>query len=131
MQPDNRSRHFNTVASKHLSTLPRVSCVGSSYYLPLMWVLSFQQVIMKDKWMNIGYEDDELKPYLEPETDFGDSKRIGIVLSCILQLLLMRPQLLTTPSLGAFVCASGVHSVQLLGRLPVNWNYTASCSVLV
>ncbi|KAK8756547.1 hypothetical protein V5799_000751, partial [Amblyomma americanum] len=35
------------------------------------------EVIMKDKWMNIGYEDDELKPYLEPETDFGDSKRIG------------------------------------------------------
>lgn len=32
---------------------------------------------MKDKWMNIGYEEDELKPYLEPETDFGDSKRIG------------------------------------------------------
>ncbi|XP_054927725.1 MAP/microtubule affinity-regulating kinase 3-like isoform X11 [Dermacentor andersoni] len=36
------------------------------------------EVIMKDKWMNIGYEDDELKPYLEPETDFGDSKRIAL-----------------------------------------------------
>lgn len=35
------------------------------------------EAIMKDKWMNIGYEDDELKPYVEPETDFGDSKRIG------------------------------------------------------
>lgn len=36
------------------------------------------EVIMRDKWMNIGYEDDELKPYLEPETDFGDSKRIAL-----------------------------------------------------
>ncbi|XP_043282058.1 serine/threonine-protein kinase MARK2-like isoform X5 [Venturia canescens] len=33
--------------------------------------------IMKDKWMNMGYEDDELKPYLEPEPDYKDHKRIG------------------------------------------------------
>ncbi|XP_018350980.1 PREDICTED: serine/threonine-protein kinase MARK2-like isoform X7 [Trachymyrmex septentrionalis] len=33
--------------------------------------------IMKDKWMNLGYEDDELKPYLEPEPDYRDHKRIG------------------------------------------------------
>ncbi|XP_051161746.1 serine/threonine-protein kinase MARK2-like isoform X11 [Leptopilina boulardi] len=33
--------------------------------------------IMKDKWMNTGYEDDELKPYLEPEPDYKDHKRIG------------------------------------------------------
>lgn len=32
---------------------------------------------MKDKWMNTGYEDDELKPYLEPEPDYKDHKRIG------------------------------------------------------
>lgn len=35
------------------------------------------QQIMKDKWINIGYEGDELKPYKEPEEDFGDTKRIG------------------------------------------------------
>lgn len=35
------------------------------------------QNIMKDKWMNMGYEDDELKPYVEPEPDFKDLKRIG------------------------------------------------------
>ncbi|XP_077261214.1 serine/threonine-protein kinase MARK2 isoform X1 [Temnothorax americanus] len=35
------------------------------------------QNIMKDKWMNLGYEDDELKPYLEPEPDYRDHKRIG------------------------------------------------------
>ncbi|KAG8234392.1 hypothetical protein J437_LFUL015132 [Ladona fulva] len=32
--------------------------------------------IMKDKWMNMGYEDEELKPYSEPEPDFKDPKRI-------------------------------------------------------
>ncbi|XP_076319505.1 MAP/microtubule affinity-regulating kinase 3-like isoform X5 [Tachypleus tridentatus] len=35
--------------------------------------------IMKDKWMNIGYEDDELKPYLEPEFDMQDVRRIEIL----------------------------------------------------
>ncbi|GAU88710.1 hypothetical protein RvY_01351-2 [Ramazzottius varieornatus] len=34
------------------------------------------ETIMKDRWMNIGYEDDELKPYIEPETDLSDSERI-------------------------------------------------------
>lgn len=27
--------------------------------------------------MNMGYEEDELKPYLEPEPDYKDHKRIG------------------------------------------------------
>ncbi|XP_075771485.1 MAP/microtubule affinity-regulating kinase 4 isoform X1 [Pelodiscus sinensis] len=35
--------------------------------------------IMKDKWINIGYEGDELKPYKEPEEDFGDTKRIEVM----------------------------------------------------
>ncbi|XP_025198849.1 serine/threonine-protein kinase MARK2-like isoform X3 [Melanaphis sacchari] len=34
------------------------------------------EVIMKDKWMNLGCEDDELKPYVEPEPDFKEPKRI-------------------------------------------------------
>ncbi|KAK3507369.1 hypothetical protein QTP70_014810 [Hemibagrus guttatus] len=33
--------------------------------------------IMKDKWMNVGHDDDELQPYTEPEADFSDTKRIG------------------------------------------------------
>ncbi|XP_032454465.1 serine/threonine-protein kinase MARK2 isoform X26 [Nasonia vitripennis] len=37
--------------------------------------------IMKDKWMNMGYEDDELKPYLEPEPDYKDHKRIEALAS--------------------------------------------------
>lgn len=32
---------------------------------------------MKDKWMNMGYEEDELKPYIEPEPDYKDDMRIG------------------------------------------------------
>lgn len=37
------------------------------------------QTIMKDRWMNIGYEDDELKPYVEPTIDLDDIKRIEIL----------------------------------------------------
>jgi len=32
---------------------------------------------MSDKWMNIGCELNELKPYLEPTPDFKDEKRMG------------------------------------------------------
>ena len=32
--------------------------------------------IMKDRWMNIGYEEDELKPYVEPAKDQIDEQRI-------------------------------------------------------
>ncbi|XP_047037667.1 MAP/microtubule affinity-regulating kinase 3-like isoform X5 [Helicoverpa zea] len=32
--------------------------------------------IMRDKWMNTGYEDDELRPYVEPQQDFKDHNRI-------------------------------------------------------
>ncbi|XP_055692477.1 serine/threonine-protein kinase MARK2 isoform X7 [Lutzomyia longipalpis] len=35
------------------------------------------EVIMRDKWMNMGYEEDELKPYTEPVPDLKDPKRIG------------------------------------------------------
>ncbi|XP_045138308.1 serine/threonine-protein kinase MARK2-like isoform X4 [Portunus trituberculatus] len=37
------------------------------------------ETIMKDRWMNIGYEDDELKPYVEPVMDYDDVKRIEIL----------------------------------------------------
>lgn len=38
---------------------------------------------MKDKWMNLGCEEDELKPYIEPEQDFKEPKRIGVFLFSI------------------------------------------------
>uniref|UniRef100_A0A3P9LSD8 non-specific serine/threonine protein kinase n=1 Tax=Oryzias latipes TaxID=8090 RepID=A0A3P9LSD8_ORYLA len=37
--------------------------------------------IMKDHWMNVGHEDDELKPYVEPEADFNDSSRIELMVT--------------------------------------------------
>lgn len=39
--------------------------------------LFFDQSIMKDRWMNIGFEDRELKPYQEPSKDQLDPERIG------------------------------------------------------
>ncbi|XP_076022157.1 MAP/microtubule affinity-regulating kinase 3a isoform X9 [Genypterus blacodes] len=35
--------------------------------------------IMKDRWINAGFDDDELKPYIEPELDITDQKRIDIM----------------------------------------------------
>jgi MAP/microtubule affinity-regulating kinase len=32
---------------------------------------------MKDKWINVNYENDELRPYEEPSQDFSDNYRIG------------------------------------------------------
>ena len=29
--------------------------------------------------MNMGYEEDELKPFVEPEPDYKDLKRIGML----------------------------------------------------
>jgi len=37
------------------------------------------EVIMKDKWMNMGFEEDELMPYIEPVQDWADQKRIDIL----------------------------------------------------
>ncbi|XP_071079511.1 MAP/microtubule affinity-regulating kinase 3-like isoform X12 [Haliotis cracherodii] len=39
------------------------------------------ETIMKDRWMNIGYEDDELKPFIEPPQDFNDPVRIEIMVN--------------------------------------------------
>ncbi|XP_053701935.1 MAP/microtubule affinity-regulating kinase 3a isoform X10 [Synchiropus splendidus] len=35
--------------------------------------------IMKDRWINAGFEEDELKPYVEPEMDITDQKRIDVM----------------------------------------------------
>lgn len=35
------------------------------------------QQIMKDKWINAGYEGDDLKPHIEPVEDYSDPARIG------------------------------------------------------
>ncbi|XP_049337751.1 MAP/microtubule affinity-regulating kinase 3a isoform X1 [Astyanax mexicanus] len=35
--------------------------------------------IMRDRWINAGSEEEELKPYTEPETDISDQKRIDVM----------------------------------------------------
>ena len=35
------------------------------------------QQIMKDKWINAGYDAEELKPHAEPVIDYSDASRIG------------------------------------------------------
>ncbi|XP_039506057.1 MAP/microtubule affinity-regulating kinase 4 isoform X4 [Pimephales promelas] len=35
--------------------------------------------VMKDKWMNSGFEGDELKPHIEPAEDYSDANRIEIM----------------------------------------------------
>ncbi|CAL9687148.1 unnamed protein product [Knipowitschia caucasica] len=35
--------------------------------------------IMKDRWINSGFDEEELKPYTEPETDITDQKRIDVM----------------------------------------------------
>ncbi|XP_041035208.1 MAP/microtubule affinity-regulating kinase 4 isoform X2 [Carcharodon carcharias] len=36
--------------------------------------------IMKDKWINVGCDGEELRPYVEPEPDLGDNKRIEVMI---------------------------------------------------
>ncbi|KAM9301549.1 serine/threonine-protein kinase MARK2 isoform 3-T3 [Gastrophryne carolinensis] len=37
--------------------------------------------IMRDRWMNVGHEDDELKPYVEPVPDYKDPKRTELMVT--------------------------------------------------
>ncbi|XP_058616500.1 serine/threonine-protein kinase MARK1 isoform X2 [Onychostoma macrolepis] len=37
--------------------------------------------IMKDRWINVGHDEEELKPYTEPEPDFSDTKRIELMIT--------------------------------------------------
>uniref|UniRef100_A0A7N4PMW1 Serine/threonine-protein kinase SIK3 n=1 Tax=Sarcophilus harrisii TaxID=9305 RepID=A0A7N4PMW1_SARHA len=37
--------------------------------------------IMKDRWMNVGHEEDELKPYVEPLPDYKDPRRTELMVS--------------------------------------------------
>ncbi|XP_045077800.1 serine/threonine-protein kinase MARK2 isoform X2 [Coregonus clupeaformis] len=41
---------------------------------------SLEQQIMKDRWMNVGHEEEELRPYIEPMPDYKDPKRTEIMI---------------------------------------------------
>ena len=32
---------------------------------------------MKDRWMNVGHEEEELKPFIEPQPDYKAPKSTG------------------------------------------------------
>lgn len=52
--------------------------------------VNVSQQIMKDRWINVGHDEEELKPYTEPEPDFSDTKRIGLDPLCFsLYIILM------------------------------------------
>jgi MAP/microtubule affinity-regulating kinase len=36
---------------------------------------------MRDKWMNTGYEVDELKPFADPVVEMTDAKRIDMLVT--------------------------------------------------
>lgn len=50
-----------------------ITTMLTMYFVPL----SVPQQIMREKWINIGMEEDELKPYVESSQDVLDPVRIG------------------------------------------------------
>lgn len=59
-------------------SLPPICLLDYLIFYVLKISLSFGlQTIMRDRWINVGYEDKELKPYKEPCRDKLDPKRIG------------------------------------------------------
>jgi hypothetical protein len=56
---------------------------------------------MKDKWMNMGYEEEDLKPYIEPVQDWNDRKRIEIL---EVSLVVVYTSLIATS--GMMACAT-------------------------
>lgn len=53
--------------------------VGFSVVIQMFYECFLQQ-IMKDRWINTGFDEEELKPFIEPELDIRDQKRIGNIL---------------------------------------------------
>ncbi|KAM3624289.1 uncharacterized protein V6R79_021602 [Siganus canaliculatus] len=82
---------------------------------------SLQQV-MKDRWMNIGYEEKELKSYSEPEQDFSDLKRIELMGT------MGFPQEEVMKALEAQKYNEVMAVYLLLGRKPAEFEGTASLS---
>lgn len=41
---------------------------------------------MKDRWINAGFDEEVLKPFVEPELDIRDQKRMGKILFALSHL---------------------------------------------
>ncbi|KAG7495668.1 serine serine/threonine-protein kinase MARK2 isoform X9 [Solea senegalensis] len=46
--------------------------------------------IMRDRWMNVGHEEEELKPYIEPQPDYKDPRRTGTQHSSVLLYIMLQ-----------------------------------------
>lgn len=81
--------------------------------------MSSEQSIMKDKWMNIGYENDELLPYIEPEADLNDDIRIRKSISQLIY---------ATNRNYMYICieVQASHKHQMFYTI---WSDTATCMV--
>lgn len=51
---------------------------------------------MKDKWINVGHDGDELKPHTEPVEDFNDTGRIGKKHACLVSVVYLWSQKILT-----------------------------------
>uniref|UniRef100_A0A665TZ50 MAP/microtubule affinity-regulating kinase 3 n=1 Tax=Echeneis naucrates TaxID=173247 RepID=A0A665TZ50_ECHNA len=80
------------------------------------------QQVMKDRWMNAGYENEELKPYTEPEQDFSDVERIELMGT------MGFPQEEVMTALDGQKYNEAMATYLLLGRKPAEFEGTESLS---
>ena len=81
---------------------------------------------MSDKWMNIGHEDDALKPYIQPSPDFTDEKRLGkkktnkqaFIFKTFCELL--KPHKICAGSRFEAICTEGLNVIEQKG-LPLTF----------
>lgn len=60
-----------------MRTFMLAGCQYCVLFFHFMAFLILCQNIMKDRWINMGYEERDLKPYKEPPKDLLENKRIG------------------------------------------------------
>lgn len=65
---------LNPAKRASLEQIMKVRKYGDN--LPKLAIIQ-RLISFKDKWMNIGYEEEELKPFEEATADLSDQKRIG------------------------------------------------------
>jgi serine/threonine protein kinase len=73
---ENLLRKFLVLNPAKRASLEQIMKVNQKVYSSTHSVY-YKIYYKQDKWMNMGYEDDELKPYQEVQPDLNDAKRIG------------------------------------------------------
>lgn len=78
-------------------------------------------LVMQDKWMNIGYEDDPLTPYKEPPQSFPDPLRVEIMVN----MGFTREEINESLTRNKFDSVTSTYL--LLARRPYNLDLGPSC----